>query len=160
MHLCGVLFLIEWTSSASTRVCCGYLTQSGAFEDLVQVILLQIADFVGMRYFSTFSVQFSDNFSKVYITASIPNQILVKNDEIWVATHGVKLLNSMSENCLNLPWTRSQCIFCMKLMTAIFANGKKLTWIDLEFVQPVISLKFQSMVFLIWAVFHKFLLLF
>ena len=63
-------------------VCCGYLTQIGAFEDLVQVILLQIADFVGMRYFSTFSVQFSDNFSKVYITASIPNQILVKNDEI------------------------------------------------------------------------------
>ena len=72
-------------------VCCGYLTLSGAFETLVQVMLLQIADFVGLRYFSTFSVKFSDNFSKVCSISSIPNQILVKNDEIWGATHVVNL---------------------------------------------------------------------
>ena len=58
-------------------VCCGYLTLSGAFETLVQVMLLQIADFVGLRYFSTFSV----NFFEIFQNSNEFIEKFVKNNE-------------------------------------------------------------------------------
>ena len=40
--------------SPHLNVCCGYLIESGAFEIFVQVMLMQIADFVGQLSFLKF----------------------------------------------------------------------------------------------------------
>ena len=66
----------------------------------------------------------------------------------------------MSENGFILPWTDSKCIFCMKLMTTIIVNQKKIDMYQLGICHWEFPYDFSWLLYLFKADFHKFLLLF
>ena len=102
-------------------VCCGYLIQSGAFEILVQVMLM----WCGPAFFFYIFWIFSEYFFEASLKLNLTIQILLKNHEERHPTSTSTKMWGLSYKGLNLSWTNSQCIFCMNV------TATSITYLDI-----------------------------
>ena len=118
-------FLVEWGGVSFfifTIFCCGFLILTGAFEISLQVMLMRIADFVGLPYFLQFLEKNSEYFLKGSLKIHLTIQLLMKNHEERHPTSIFEKMWGLSFKGLNLSWTNSQCIFCMNVMATSISH--------------------------------------
>ena len=109
LHFCGVFFFRIKFLSPHSSDCCGYLIESGAFEIVLQAMLIGIGNFVGQLF-----LNFVNIFLKVSWKINLTVLKLLKSYEEWYATTIFSLNQGLSYNQFNFAWTHFLVIVVIK----------------------------------------------